>query len=315
MPGSDKKIVNRIKDRMLLGTIYDQLMLKLRYNDEKTHFLYSVMAGQKHRMIYYKRLKNRYLSKATSDCPWEKLPKTDNKDTVFVMWLQGIENAPEIVRKCIDSQKRALPDKKFVIIDSENYREYVRLPDYVISKWEKGIIGNAHFSDLIRNELLIKYGGFWIDATVFMTDNEIVSYAQRYPFFMFSFYYFGFNPEIMELNNWFIYSCSNNNMLCLLQKMLYMYWEDYDRAINYYIYQIFETIVNEFYEEEYRAIPILSQAQSHVLATYIYDDFDKEKYEFLKKTCGVHKLSTGFDKNKLCRKGSFYDVVINQGNY
>ena len=40
MPGSDKKIVNRIKDRMLLGTIYDQLMLKLRYNDEKTHFLY-----------------------------------------------------------------------------------------------------------------------------------------------------------------------------------------------------------------------------------------------------------------------------------
>ena len=61
MSGDKGKLINRIKDRMLLGTIYDQLILKLKYTDEKTHFLYGVMVGQKHRMILYRRLKKKYL--------------------------------------------------------------------------------------------------------------------------------------------------------------------------------------------------------------------------------------------------------------
>ena len=132
--------------------------------------------------------------------------------------------------------------------------------------------------------------------------------------FMYSYYYFGFNPEIMELNNWFIHSCTNNNILCLLQKLLFSYWKDYDHAANYYIYQIFQTIVNEYYEKEYADMPIISQAQAHVLAIYIYDDFDPVKYEVLKKTTGIHKLSTRFDADKISKKGTFYDVVINQAN-
>jgi hypothetical protein len=97
--------------------------------------------------------------------------------------------------------------------------------------------------------------------------------------------------------------------------MLLEYWKDYDRALNYFIYHIFETIVNEFYEDEFKAIPIVSQAQAHVLATYIYDDFDAYKYELLKKSTGMHKLSTRFDAELLMRKGTFYDVIINQANY
>ena len=59
MSKNDNKLLNRIKDRMLLGTIYDQIILKIKYTDEKTHFLYSVMVGQKHRMIFYRRFKKR----------------------------------------------------------------------------------------------------------------------------------------------------------------------------------------------------------------------------------------------------------------
>ncbi len=304
-----EKIYGRIRDRMLLGTIYDQIMLKMKYNDEKTSFLYAVMAGQKHRMIFYHRLKKKYLNRCSSERPWEKQEKVTNSDTVWVMWLQGIDNAPEIVKKCIKSQKRQLPDKRFVFLDENNYKKYINLPDYITAKREKGLIGPAHFSDLIRNEILIKHGGYWIDSTVFMTDNQLFKEIDELPLFMFSYYYFGFNPEIMELNNWFIYSCTNNNMLCLLQKMLMEYWKDYDYAVNYFIYHIFETIVNDYYSDEYKAMPIISHVPSHVLATYIYDDFDKKKYEILLKTTGIHKLSTRFESDKL-GKGSFYDVVI-----
>lgn len=314
MSDSDNKLINRIKDRMLLGTIYDKAMLRLRYNDEKTGFLYSVMVGQKHRMILYRRYKKKYLDKCTRDTGYEKLPKKENKDTVWVMWLQGIENAPLIVKKCIESQKRCMPDKKFIFLDELSYTDYVTLPDHILEKKKRGVISNAHFCDLIRNELLIKHGGYWIDATVFMTDGKVIQDIEKTDLFMYSFYYFGFNPEVMELNNWFIYSRSNNNMLCLLQKMLYAYWQDHNYASNYFIYQIFESIVNDHYQKEYNKMPIVSQAQAHVLATYIYDEFDPDKYELLKKTTGVHKLSTRFDMDKLQKKGTFYDVIINQGN-
>lgn len=308
------KLVNRIEDRMLLGTIYDQLMMKVKYTDEKTRALYSVMVGQKHRMIFYRRLKKKYLARCTKERPWEKLPKEKNADTVWVMWLQGIDNAPEIVKRCIDSQKKYLPDKKFVFLDESNLSDYVTLPDYITKKWKEGKIGNAQYSDLVRNELLIKHGGYWIDSTVLFTDSSLLSDIEDNKLFMFSYYYFGFNPEIMELNNWFIYSCTNNNMLCLLQKLLFEYWKDNDRAVNYFIYHIFESMVNDYYDEEYKAMPIVSQAQAHVLATYIYDEFDHGKFEILKKTTGLHKLSTRFEQDKL-KKGTFYDVVIHQANY
>lgn len=314
MSKKENKIVNRIKDRMLIGTLYDQIMLKCRYNDKKTHFLYSVMVGQKHRMIFYKRYKKRYLKKCATERPWEKLPKNMNNNTVFVMWLQGMENAPEIVKRCIESQMRYLPDKKFVFLDEQNYKDYAELPEFILEKRSAGIIGHAHFSDLVRNAVLIKNGGYWIDATLYLTDGELFKDIDRLPLFMPSYYYFGFNPEIMELNNWLIYSSTNNNMLCLLQELLYAYWKEYDRAQNYFIYHIMESIVNDFYKDEYKAIPIVGQAQAHVLATYIYDIFDETKYNMLKKTTGIHKLSTRFEQDKL-QEGTFYDYLIRKGNY
>ncbi len=308
------KLINRIKDRMLLGTAYDQLMLRLRYNDEKTRFLYSVMAGQKHRMIFYRRFKKRYLGSCTKERPWEALPKEKNPDTVWIMWLQGMDNAPELVKRCVESQKKYLPDKKFIVLNESNYTDYVTLPDFIVQKRKNGIIKDAHFSDLIRNAVLIKHGGYWLDSTVLLTGENIFKDLDKLSFFMPSFYYFGFNPEVMELNNWMIYSTTNNNMLCLLQELLYAYWKEHDRAENYFLYQIMESIVNDYYKEDYENIPVISQAQSHVLATYIYDAFDAERFELLKKTTQIHKLSTRFDKKRLT-EGTFYDVVIRSGNY
>lgn len=52
------------------------------------------------------------------------------------------------------------------MIDNGNWRDYVELPEYIIQRWDKKQISPAHFTDLLRLQLLIKYGGTWIDATV-----------------------------------------------------------------------------------------------------------------------------------------------------
>ena len=56
-------------------------------------------------------------------------------------------------------------DREIVLITQDNLFNYVQFPDYILKKWEAGVITNTHFSDLLRLELLIKYGGTWSDET------------------------------------------------------------------------------------------------------------------------------------------------------
>ncbi|MDO4557098.1 MAG: capsular polysaccharide synthesis protein [Lachnospiraceae bacterium] len=309
-----KKIKYKLKDHMLLGSIWDQMMMKYKYRGPKLSFLYNVMVAQKHRMIYYKSLKEKYFDKCICNRSWEQLEKQSNPDTVWVCWMQGMNQAPELVHRCYESLKKNLPHKKIIVIDENNIFDYVTMPDYIVQKWRDGIMGTAHFTDLLRLELLIKYGGYWIDATVLCTDGKMLEYIDKEPLFMYSFYYFGFNPEIMETNNWFIYSTTNSNVLCLQRELLYQYWKEENRAVNYFLFHIFMTMVLDYYKEDYQKMPIISQVDAHVLATYIYDTYEQRKFDILKLSTGFHKLSTRFETEKLVDH-SFYDMVVRQGKY
>lgn len=313
--GKLDKVKYKIEDHMLLGSVYDNIMMKTKYRNKKLSFLYNVMVAQKHRMLYYKQLRRKYMDRCSASPVWEKQPKAANNDTIWFCWLQGIEEAPLLVKRCLESLRKNIPDKKIIVIDGNNLGEYVNMPDYITDKWQRGIIGNAHFSDLLRLELLIEKGGYWIDATVLCTDSKMLEFIDKQPLFLYSFYYFGFNPEIMELNNWFIKSCTNNNILCLLRELLYTYWAENDRAKDYFLTQLFLTMAAEYYKEEYNRMPIVSQVDSHILATYIAEPYDEDKYALLKQTTGFHKLSTRFEAESIQTKDCFYDVVINRGEY
>ena len=123
-----QKIKYKIQDHMLLGSIYDNIMLKLKYNDEKLAFNYNVMMAQKHRMLYYKRLKKQLLAECTRERAWEKQKKEMNPDTIWICWLQGMEHAPELAQRCYESIQRHVPDKKIILLDENNIFEYVTLP-------------------------------------------------------------------------------------------------------------------------------------------------------------------------------------------
>jgi hypothetical protein len=76
-----------------------------------------------------------------------------------------MENAPELVNVCLESLRASIGGD-IIVLDAQNYTDYVTLPEYVTRKYKKGIIPPALFSDMLRLELLIKYGGTWIDSTV-----------------------------------------------------------------------------------------------------------------------------------------------------
>lgn len=307
-------VIDKIRDRMLLGAIYDTVIRKTRYRGEKLDFRYNVIIGQKHRMLYYKRLRKKYFAQAVRERNWETSERVKNSDTIWFCWLQGMEEAPLLVKRCYDSLREQLPGKNIIVLTKDNLGEYVTIPEDILEKWRKGILSNAHFSDILRLELLIRHGGYWIDSTVYCTKDKFSAYIDDQPLFLYSWYYFGFSAEIMELNNWFMYSFTNDPILCLTRKLLYAYWRENDRACDYFLTQLFLTMACEYYEEAYARMPIVSQADAHILATYMGQPFDKTKFELLKESTGIHKLSHKFTDKDKGGPGSFYDVLIRQGS-
>lgn len=89
-------------------------------------------------------------------------PKIDTnlyKDKIWVFWWQGIESAPLIIKLCINNMRKYIKDKEIIIIDQNNFSDYVNLPEYIIEKFNSRYISIQAFSDIIRIYLLYYYGG------------------------------------------------------------------------------------------------------------------------------------------------------------
>ena len=154
---------------------------------------------------------------------------------VWICWMQGIENAPKLVQDCYSSIQEHITDRKIVLITAKNRKEYVVFPDYIEQKYEAGIITHTHFSDLLRVALLVKYGGTWIDATVFCTGGTIPRYMLDSDFFVFQNLKPGADGHVLNISSWFMTACAGNKMVSAVRKLLYEYWREYDRLIVYFL--------------------------------------------------------------------------------
>lgn len=86
---------------------------------------------------------------------------------IWVCWWQGMDQAPEIVKACVESIKRNSGNHPVIVLTEENYKQYVDIPQWIEEKKRKGIITRTNYSDLLRLSLLAKHGGMWLDATFY----------------------------------------------------------------------------------------------------------------------------------------------------
>ncbi len=143
---------------------------------------------------------------------------------IWVCWLQGIEKAPELVRVCYQSLLDMFSDEYSInIITEENYSNYVEFPDYIIKKYKKGIFSRTHFSDLLRLELLIKYGGIWVDSTLFFT-GKLPAFMIESDLFVFQSVWPQIFGRATRSESWFISSMQNHPILIFVKDVLYAYW-------------------------------------------------------------------------------------------
>lgn len=244
---------------------------------------------------------------------------------IWFCWLQGIEKAPEIVHACYNSLQKhlvqgfnpstgsgAVQGYEIKVIDGKNWKEYVELPEYIVKKWEKGRIPAALFSDLLRLELLIKYGGTWIDSTVLCTGLHENPYNNEKfldaDLFLFQYTQQGEIP--VSISNWFITACTNNEVLMALREMLYAYWKDYDCTLDYYIFHLFFSMLSKEYPEAIKAMPYGCSQNSLALLHHWGEKFDQKKWDKLASRVCFHKLAFRVKDEVKRDYNNYYNYIL-----
>lgn len=240
----------------------------------------------------------------------ENLPHCERK-TVWIFWWQGEEAMPPLVRKCYDSVRENMKDWEIVLLSEKNYQQYAEFPIYIHEKLQKGIT-LTHFSDLLRLELLIRHGGLWLDATVLCTNGEIPMSILKSELFVYRAQKPGADGKATTMSSWLMWAKTNNRILMGTQAMLYAYWKKNKRLDEYFLLHHFMTIAMDFYKEDASKIPPFCNSVPHILLLHLFDKYDENYWNDLKQMTCFHKLSYKLDEENCKKKGTYYDVIINQ---
>jgi hypothetical protein len=153
--------------------------------------------------------------------------------TIWLLWLQGWDNAPWLVRQVAESWEINNPDWNIEYITLDNLHKYVHDIDYIYDKAKE--IGPQHKADIIRLSLLKNHGGVWADATILCMQplsiwvEEAVKPASLWM-------YHGHGGGMDGKNGpsiWFIVSEKNSLMINKWKDACDEYWKDRIRADSY----------------------------------------------------------------------------------
>lgn len=234
----------------------------------------------------------------------------DSKRKVWVCWFQGIENAPEIVKKCYESLKENIIDREIILITSKNYKNYVTFPKEIQEKINKGIIKGAHLSDLLRLELLVNYGGTWIDATVFCSGRNIPKYMLDSDLFLFQCLKPGKDGQSSIISNWFITSKSNHKLIFTVRELLYDYWKNNNEVCDYFIFHDFFQILIDRYPEEWEKVIPFSNSTEHILLLRLFEEYNEEVWNAIKSQTPFHKLTYKFSEEDRKKVNTYYSKIL-----
>ena len=231
---------------------------------------------------------------------------------IWTCWWQGIENAPQLVKKCIENMHKYANGYEVVVIDSHNLAQYIQLPDYIITKHAEGIIPHAHFSDLIRLVLLEQYGGIWIDSTILLT-GSLPDYITNSDLF---FFRSASNAGHTLICNPFIAAKPHHPIIESMLQLLFAYWKQESKLVSYSIFHLFFAIAvetNPINKQSWERVPMVAGAQIFYIQHQLGKPYDEKTYKLATQLSTIHKLTYKFNQFDIdiTKKGTFYDVLIN----
>ena len=239
------------------------------------------------RLVCYEKVHDKYMYVLKDHKP-SKREEQVKSNYLWVSWFQGYDN-------------------QVVLIDQNNFSRYIDIPDWFLEKWKNGVIDNTKLSNLIRLELLIKYGGIWMDSTVFFSGTKLPEYITDTDLFMYAENGLG---DIRMGATWLISAKSNNNILRATRDVYLEYWKKENNLIEYFLITFCIKMAAEKYPEEWKAMPKIPAINQYMLASEVFDTYNETRWLQLKNLTSIHKLSFKESKDLYEIPGTYYDKLI-----
>lgn len=178
---------------------------------------------------------------------------------IWVCWWQGYDGMTPLVRECVERIKRFNSEKKVILITDDNVNEYVRFPEVIMKKYVEGVITKTNMSDLLRANLLAKYGGCWMDATLYIF-GAVPERFYNCPVYTGRYIRNGKDQNISR-NRWTSYFMMarypGNILFCFLRDFWNVYWENHDTLTEY-------LMIDYALDLAYRRIPSIRRELNQV---------------------------------------------------
>lgn len=250
----------------------------------------------------------------------DKKNERGEKTLVWCCWWQGEESMPELVKMCNKKLQSVLPKEKteYHLITLENYKDYVTIPKHIMKKFHEKKITMTTLSDILRFQLLSKYGGLWIDSTVFITgDFPEVFFRNEY-----------FSQKMKNIHDWEREACkgrwcgflmagpSHHIIFEYMNAAFTQWWLDYDDIPDY-------VLIDYILLSGYKHIPAIrsiidnvSPNNEHVFRMYglLNNEYSDELNKKLTSDTTFHKLTYKMDLQKETETGklTLYGYLLKQ---
>ena len=216
---------------------------------------------------------------------------------VWVCWWQGLDSAPDIVKRCVESIYRYVPKDSAQIhfITFDNYMEYAGFSQVVVDRYNAGRISLTHLADILRVQLLNMYGGLWVDATYFISNNRIADIINDEAYTVKTVIP-SWNGDVIAKGKWavnFLKFMKGSPLSGFCTEAFEIYWSLRDEPLDYFL---LDRIIKVAYDN----IPVIRQlidgisvnnSHSLKLMEIISNSYDEAVWNDMKKDTFAFKLS------------------------
>lgn len=271
---------------------------------------------------YINVVKKKYLSRYLTQI-YEPVIKKYNKSydvsilndriprIIWVLWWQGDYRTNRLVKCCIDRLKQF--DFDLRILSKDNIAEYVDVSD-VYPLYEKGLLRMAALADVVRFRLLAKYGGIWLDASIFvMGDSFLESVVSHGCFYSghFENYPSWNNISGGKWTSYFLASCPCNPLMEYCAEAFVYCLNLHGKQIDYVIidYTMATAYMNiPFFKTMIDRVPY-NNNEIWALKGKLSKKFDSDTWKKITTNAQMLKFSVANDRLKAVPYKTYFDAM------
>ena len=254
----------------------------------------------------------------------DDMVERDFPKIVWTMWQQGEAQMPEMVKASIKTIK-AFAERnecEFYLLTDETLADFINIPIDITEKYKKKELSAAHYSDIVRFYLLCRYGGIWMDSTLFVSPYTTID-ALEGDFFTLN------HPPLQEggmgytvgdfkWSGFFLAGKKGKSYFKNIRDLYVYYARKYPIFIDYLIMDYFilsEYNVNRYFRELVDKIPTLESAENlWFLRDHANDIFDQQEWDNVLRTTPIMKTTYKINEKELIPQTYLYKLYHDELN-